>query len=152
MLAMRYILLPLLLLSFAASTSLAASTAGTDQSRSAEAAADRSPRQALDAWLESFNTHDEATRERWLLDNTTYSPEKAKHIAGVDQKIRGDYGPFELVRVVRTEGQTIEAEARHTGNGLLALIEITLDEEQPKRIGDVKLQPAEVKGNGDGPG
>ena len=161
---MKNLLVPLLLLSLAASTSLTASTltAGNDRSESAAASTDRaepgtapaarSPRQALDAWLESFNKHDATEREQWLLDNTTLPPEQAKQIAEIDQKIRSSHGPFEVVRVVRTEGPTIEVEARHTGSGAGARIKVTLDEEQPKRIADVQLEQAEVKGNGDGPG
>ncbi len=115
-------------------------------------AGDANPRQALDAWLKSFNEHDAAAREQWLKDNTDYSPDEATQVASIDQKIRGTHGPFELVRVVRTEGLVIEAEARHTGSGAGATIEVTVDAKEPKRITDVKLQPAEVKGNGTGPG
>ena len=110
------------------------------------------PRQALEAWIKSFNEHDVAAREKWLRENTDYSPEQAKQIATIDQNIRSDQGPFELVRVVRTEGLTIEAEARHTGSGAGAKIEITLDPQQPKTISNVMLQQAEVKANAGGPG
>ncbi len=120
--------------------------------RLAPAGGDANPRLALDAWLKSFNEHDTAAREQWLKDNTDYSPDEATQVASIDQKIRGTHGPFELVRVVRTEGLVIEAEARHTGSGAGATIEVTVDPKEPKRITDVKLQPAEVKGNGTGPG
>lgn len=100
------------------------------------------PQAALEAWIESFNKHDVAAREKWLRENTSYTPEKASEIASIDQKIRSSQGPFELVRVVRTEGLVVEVEARHTGSGMGATIEITVDEKQPKKIANVKLQPA----------
>jgi hypothetical protein len=115
-------------------------------------AGDANPRQALDAWVESFNKHDAAAREKWLRENTDYSPDQAREVATIDQNIRTAHGPFEVLRVVRTEGLMIEVEARHTGSGAGAKIEITLDAKQPKTIADVKLQPAEVKGNAGGPG
>lgn len=115
-------------------------------------AAGANPRQALDAWVESFNKHDVAAREKWLRENTSYSPEQAGEIAAIDQDIRGTHGPFEVVRVVRTEGLAIEVEARHTTSGAGAKIEITLDPKQPKTIANVMLQKAEVKGNAGGPG
>lgn len=110
------------------------------------------PRTVLEAWLKSFNEHDAAAREQWLRDNTNYSEDQAKQFTEMDQQIRGTHGPFELVRVLRHEGLTIEAEARHTGSGAGARIEIILDAKQPKKIANVKLQPAEVKGNGGGAG
>jgi hypothetical protein len=110
------------------------------------------PRQVLDAWVESFNKHDAATREKWLRENTSYTPEQAREIAGIDQNIRGTHGPFEVIRVVRVEGLAIEVEARHTTSGAGAKIEITLDPKQPKTIANVMLQPAEVKANAGGPG
>lgn len=115
-------------------------------------AGDANPRQILDAWVESFNKHDAAAREKWLLENTSYSPDQAREIAAIDQNIRGTHGPFEVVRVVRTEGLTIEVEARHTTSGAGAKIEITLDPKQPQTIANVSLQKAEVKGNAGGPG
>ena len=115
-------------------------------------AGDANPRQALDAWVDSFNKHDAATREKWLRENTSYSPDQAREIAQIDQNIRGAQGPFEVVRVVRTEGLVIEAEARHTGSGAGAKIEITLDPKQPKTIANVSLQQAEVKGKAGGAG
>jgi retinol-binding protein 3 len=101
------------------------------------------PRAALDAWMKSFNEHDPAARESWLRENTNYSPEQAKQYAGLDAKIRGDYGPFELVRVVETKPASIEVEAKHTKNGALARIVIEVDPKQPAKIANVSLQAAE---------
>lgn len=111
--------------------------------------ADANPRVAFDAWLKSFNEHDLATREQWLLANTNYPAAQAKQYAQLDQQIRGDHGPFELVRVLRTDGLLIEAHAKHTVSGAGARIEIVLDPKQPKKIANVTLEPAEVKGSGD---
>ena len=42
-------------------------------------AAGANPRQALDAWVESFNKHDAAAREKWLRgDATSYSEDRKK--------------------------------------------------------------------------
>jgi hypothetical protein len=41
---------------------------------------------------------------------------------------------------------------RHTGSGSMVRMEVTLDQQDPKRIADVRLQPVKVKGNTDGPG
>jgi retinol-binding protein 3 len=101
------------------------------------------PRAALDAWMKSFNEHDPAARESWLRENTNYSPEQAKQYAGLDAKIRGDYGPFELVRVVEAKPASIEVEAKHTKNGALARIVILVDPKQPAKIANVSLQAAE---------
>ena len=156
---MRTILIPLLLTSLTA-TQLPAETLTGNEQNAPTVVKDRAepetspdgvdPRRALDAWLVSFNEHDEATREKWLLENTNYTPEQAKQIAGIDQKIRSAMGTFELVRVVRSEGRTIEVEARHSGNGVLARLEITLDEAKPAKIADVKLQKAENQDAEDG--
>ena len=115
-------------------------------------AADANPRTMLDAWMKSFNEHDAAAREQWLRANTAYTEDQAKEYTKMDQEIRAANGPFELVRVVRSEGGTIEAEARHTGSGVVARIEIVVDPKQPRRIANVALQPVEVKGNAGGPG
>lgn len=107
--------------------------------------ADANPRAALDAWMKSFNEDDPARREQWLRANTNYSPAQARQYALLDEQIRSGNGPFELVRVVRTDGLLIEVEARHTGSGAGARIEIVLDAKQPKKIANVTLEPAEVK-------
>jgi C-terminal processing protease CtpA/Prc len=111
---------------------------------------DANPRAVFDAWLKSFNEHDVATRQKWLREHTNYSDEQSRQFAMLDQQIRGEHGPFELVRVVRTDGLAIEVEARHTGSGSGARIEINLDPKQPKKIANMTLQPADVKGSGGG--
>ncbi|HEX7707207.1 MAG TPA: hypothetical protein VF701_12180 [Thermoanaerobaculia bacterium] len=138
---MRFLLIPLLFISLVAGAQSPAPTS-----------ADANPREVLNAWLASFNRHDVATREQWLLENTTLTAEQAQQIAMVDQKIRSEHGPFELIRVVRTEGHMIEVQMRHTGTGGVARMQVTLDQQDPKRIADVRIQPVKVKGNGDGPG
>lgn len=108
--------------------------------------ADADPRTAFDAWMKSFNEHDATQREQWLRANTNYSAAQARQYAPLDAQIRSEHGPFELVRVVRTDGVLIEVEARHTGTGAGARIEITLDPKQPRKIANVTLGPAEVGG------
>lgn len=107
----------------------------------AEAAApDANPRAALDAWMKSFNEHDAAAREQWFRANTNYSDEDAKRFAALDQQIKGQHGPFELVRVVGTTHLSIEVHARHTRSGAGARIEIELDPNKPAKIANVTLE------------
>jgi len=108
--------------------------------RLAPPAVDANPRAALDAWIKSFNEHDQAAREQWLLENTTYPAEQAKQYAQLDTQIRGGHGPFEVTNVRRTDGLTIEVEAKHAKSGAKARIEIVLDEKQPKKIATVALE------------
>lgn len=107
----------------------------------AAAAPDANPRAALDAWIKSFNEHDAAAREQWFRANTNYSNEDAKQFAGLDTKIKGQHGPFELVRVVGSTPLSIEAQARHTVSGLSARIAIELDPKKPAKIANVTLEP-----------
>lgn len=104
------------------------------------AATDANPRAVLEAWIKSFNEHDAAAREQWFRANTNYSEEDVKGIAALDQKIKGQHGPFELVRVVTTSDASIEAEARHPRSGAGARITIELDPKKPGRIANVTLQ------------
>lgn len=99
------------------------------------------PRAALDAWMKSFNEHDVPAREKWLRENTTMPEADVKQYASLDQQIRGQHGPFELVRVMKTDNLTIEVEARHTRSGAGARIEIALDPQKPEKIGNVTLEP-----------
>ncbi|HYR27117.1 MAG TPA: S41 family peptidase [Thermoanaerobaculia bacterium] len=101
---------------------------------------DANPRAALDAWIKSFNEHDQAAREQWLLANTMYPAEQAKKYAELDNQIRGHHGAFEIVKVRRTDALTIEVEAKHATTGAKARIEIALDAKQPAKIADVALE------------
>ncbi len=97
------------------------------------------PRAALDAWIESFNTHDVAARKKFLQENTKLPQEKIDQFSEIDVRLRGEHGTIELVSVASATDSTITAELRHAGSGAMATVEVVLEGAAPYKIEVIRL-------------
>lgn len=125
------------------------------KSQAAPAESDvRTPaRDALDAWVKSFNEHDLEARRKWLRENTTFDNARIEQFSSMDVEIRDEHGAFEVVRAGKVTATSAEVFARHKRSGMGARIAVELDKNDPKKIGMVTLEPTpvEAKGNPAGP-
>ncbi len=97
------------------------------------------PRAALDAWIESFNTHDVAARKQFLQENTKLPQEKIDQFSEIDVRLRGQHGKVEVVKVVSATDNTLTAELRHADSGTMATVEVVLETAAPYKIEVVRL-------------
>ena len=105
-------------------------------------------RELLEAWVKSFNEHDLDARKAWLLANATLPAEQAGGFAKMDVEIRENEGAFDIVRFGKVTATSAEAFARHRKSGNGARITVELDSANPKKIGRIGLEGADVpKGN-----
>ncbi|MDQ3280473.1 MAG: hypothetical protein M3Q69_03585 [Acidobacteriota bacterium] len=94
---------------------------------------------ALTAWLESFNTHDVATRRQWLTEHTSLPKEKIERFASIDVEMREENGTLEVTSVTATGDNAVTA-SLETKSGVELSIEITVDAAEPHRITNTTLR------------